>query len=395
MFVDEAGHGWEPEVLSSFAALLDVDANDSAAKQFQLVLAGDHKQLGPVVRSDSVNDATGGLSVSLLERLLLSSDAGAGAGTTEHHAPKGPYQRNVPLHGEAAGGYNPRVMTMLLRCYRCHPDILKLPNELFYNNALVAAADPVVTHNLQTWPGLVTQKFPLVFHGVEGENVKEGNSPSWFNVAEVELVFNYVRDLVDTKAAAADDIAVITPYHKQVTKILQLLHHRNYNNKYDKVTVGSCEQLQGQEKRVVIISTVRSSREFLDSDVYYNLGFVSNPKRFNVAVTRAKALLVVIGNPNVLARDPCWGALLRFCVERGGYKGCALPVTELDNGDGDGEGDGSAGDGQTAADAAVAGLALQMQNTTIAGGAAAATAVAGDGQEWQLMEEADWNHTEF
>lgn len=313
--MDEAGHGWEPEVLAAFSALLDISTRGSSA---QLVLAGDPKQLGPIVRSDSVDDDHGGLSISLLERLILSHPA---------------YQRDLVAYPGSVG-YDPRALTMLRKCYRCHPDILKIPNELFYNGALDAAADHRVTHNLATWPGLPTQHFPMVFHGVEGENMREANSPSWFNIAEIEIVFKYVRDLVDNFHLPAQDIAVITPYHKQVTKAQQLLRNtRAYGEKYTGVSVGSCEQMQGQERRVIIISTVRSSAEFLDDDKYFNLGFVANPKRFNVAITRAKALVIVVGNPHVLVGDPNWGALLRFCVSRGGYTGCSPPTLPAEGGE--------------------------------------------------------------
>ncbi len=89
--------------------------------------------------------------------------------------------------------------------------------------------------------------------------------------------------------------------------------------------VGSVEVFQGQERRVIIISTVRSSPKYVEIDAEYNLGFVSNPKRFNVAITRACALLIVIGNPKVLAADPHWGSLLWYCVEHGAYTGSDLP----------------------------------------------------------------------
>ena len=69
---------------------------------------------------------------------------------------------------------------------------------------------------------------------------------------------------------------------------------------------------QGQERRVIIISTVRSSEEYIDFDRTHNLGFLDNPKRFNVAITRAQALLIVVGNPKVLASDVHWRELLRL-----------------------------------------------------------------------------------
>jgi hypothetical protein len=161
--------------------------------------------------------------------------------------------------------------------------------------------------------------------------VREANSPSWFNVAEVEMVCQYVHMPVDVHKVPAADVAMIAPYHKQVVKITHLLRARGGAlSKNTGVAVGSCEKMQGQERRVVILSTVRSSAAFQDADQYFNLGFVANPKRFNVAVTRAKALLIVVGNPNVLARDPHWGGLLRWCISNGGYKGCAITSATSD-----------------------------------------------------------------
>eukprot|EP01047_Picozoa_sp_COSAG01_P080761 COSAG01_NODE_15831_length_1295_cov_1.439799_2_plen_185_part_01 len=95
---------------------------------------------------------------------------------------------------------------------------------------------------------------------------------------------------------------------------------------YRDLKVGSTELFQGQERHVVIISTVRSTQRFVEEhDRKHNIGFLVNPKRFNVAVTRAIALLIVVGDPRVLWHDPHWGELLRFCHERGAYVGCPLP----------------------------------------------------------------------
>ena len=89
------------------------------------------------------------------------------------------------------------------------------------------------------------------------------------------------------KRLVEDDIGIITPYNKQAQKLKRLLRMEGL----EKVKVGSTETFQGQERRVIIISTVRSSEDYVSSDVLHNLGFLENPKRFNVAVTRAQALL--------------------------------------------------------------------------------------------------------
>ena len=64
----------------------------------------------------------------------------------------------------------------------------------------------------------------------------------------------------------------------------------------------------------------------LKTDIRHSLGFVASPKRLNVALTRARALLVILGNPHLLSRDPVWRLVLNFCVERGSYTGCDLPI---------------------------------------------------------------------
>ena len=86
--------------------------------------------------------------------------------------------------------------------------------------------------------------------------------------------------------------------------------------------VGSTEEFQGQERRVIIISTVRSTPEYVNTDNQFKLGFLANPKRFNVAITRARALLIIVGNPHILSQDADWMRLLEFSVAKGCYKGC-------------------------------------------------------------------------
>jgi len=93
--------------------------------------------------------------------------------------------------------------------------------------------------------------------------------------------------------------------------------------------VGSVEEFQGGERKVVIISTVRSLYEDKVDSCINKFGFLYNEKRFNVAITRAKSLMIVIGNPHVLWKDKRWSDLLRYCLELRAYTGCNLPL-ELD-----------------------------------------------------------------
>ncbi len=97
--------------------------------------------------------------------------------------------------------------------------------------------------------------------------------------------------------------------------------------------VGTVEVFQGDERRVIILSTVRSvkhlaanvereARDFFAFDQRHNLGFIGEPKRFNVAITRPQALLIVIGNPYVLASDSKnWNKLLQFALANRCYTG--------------------------------------------------------------------------
>uniref|UniRef100_A0AAQ6IQ22 RNA helicase n=1 Tax=Anabas testudineus TaxID=64144 RepID=A0AAQ6IQ22_ANATE len=205
VFVDEAGHAVETECLVPLAGLLNAESG-------QVVLAGDPKQLGPILRSPFALKY--GMGVSLLERMM----------------------NGFSLYQKDEGVFNNRYVTKLLRNYRSHPAILKIPNELFYDGELQVCADEILRNSYCRWEHL-PQK------------------------------------------------------------------------------VGSVEEFQGQERRVIIVSTVRSSPNYLEIDKQFSLGFVKNEKRFNVAVTRAKALLIVVGNPRVLNADPTWARYVS-----GGYK---------------------------------------------------------------------------
>lgn len=86
--------------------------------------------------------------------------------------------------------------------------------------------------------------------------------------------------------------------------------------------VGSVEEFQGQERKVIILSTVRSANNFVTEDIKHALGFVASPRRLNVAITRARALLIILGNPELLSQDPYWRSVLIYCLEKECYTGC-------------------------------------------------------------------------
>uniref|UniRef100_A0A3Q4B1I1 RNA helicase n=1 Tax=Mola mola TaxID=94237 RepID=A0A3Q4B1I1_MOLML len=283
VFVDEAGHAIETECLIPLAGLLHAESG-------QVVLAGDPKQLGPIVRSHFALK----YGLSLLERLM----------------------NDFPLYQKNEGMFNNHFVTKLLRNYRSHPAILKIPKELLYDGELQAL---FVLH--------IFQGFPVIFQEVSGVEECEANSPSFFNTDEVNMLVNYVTKLLQTHreqglpAISPSDIGIITPYRKQVEKIHKALEKNGKDLKFkdmNSLKVGTVEQFQGQERRVILVSTVRSNPD----DTHFTCSFVKNVKKFNVAVTRAKALLIVVGNSSVLKKDP-WKRFIEYCKNEGGYKGQA------------------------------------------------------------------------
>ena len=325
LVIDEAAQALEPEALAPVATLWQPGV--------QLLLAGDPKQLGPVIHHTGASEY--GLAVSLLERLMARA-----------------------LYGRCAGGeYEGRVLTKLVRNFRSHDALLQLPSRLFYENELLACADDDLKRYCARWERLPTRGVPLLFDGIVGKDSREANSPSWFNADECTRIYEYVLCLLGARGGRPirpTDIGVITPYNKQAQKLTRLFKAGDLAVGANGIKVGSTELFQGQERKVILISTVRSSADYIGFDLKHNLGFLSNPKRFNVAVTRACSLLVVVGNPHVLASDPHWNALLRYCVQKGAYVGEPLsPEAEgsAEAEEGRDDGGGGAGDDHSATEA--------------------------------------------
>uniref|UniRef100_A0A8C9W2S8 RNA helicase n=1 Tax=Scleropages formosus TaxID=113540 RepID=A0A8C9W2S8_SCLFO len=301
IFIDEAGHAMEPECIIAVAGLLQPGTG-------QLVLAGDPKQLGPILRSPLAIQH--GLGLSLLERLMLDNPL---------------YQKAKPK-----GAYDEHFVSKLLHNYRSHPAILRIPNELFYDGELQVFADHHLRESCCTWEHLPKKDFPVVFHGAMGRDEREANSPSFFNVTEIHILMDYLKKLLQTQGKkglatlSPKEIGIITPYRKQVEKInkaIRIDKELNQLKNIKELKVGSVEEFQGQERKVIMVSTVRSSATYVKMDKEFNLGFLTNEKRFNVAMTRAKALLIVVGNPVILNKDLIWKRFIHYCKAEGGYTG--------------------------------------------------------------------------
>ncbi|KAJ7598461.1 P-loop containing nucleoside triphosphate hydrolase protein [Mycena floridula] len=283
IFIDEAGQATEPEAMISIKTMADNKTN--------IVLSGDPKQLGPIIRSTIARQLD--FETSYIERLM---------------------QREI--YSEAEG--QPIAVVKLTKNFRSHAAILKFPDEMFYRGELECCGKPQVINAYTNSVHVARKGFPVVFYSTSGKDQREASSPSFFNIDEVIQVKTIIQRLRADKAIriSDNDIGVIAPYHAQCLKLRKSLSEGAAS-----VKVGSVEEFQGQERKVIIISTVRSSRDFVEYDLKHTLGFVASPRRFNVAVTRAQALLVIVGDPSVLSLDPLWRSFLNYIHVNGGWKG--------------------------------------------------------------------------
>lgn len=316
ILVDEAAQAMEPEIIVPLTL---------ARPGTKVLLCGDPQQLGPTVRSRQA--CSWGLDISMLERL-----------------------RGLPFYLERKAGptklmsvAKKPMWTRLVRNYRSHIGLLRLPSQRFYGNEILSCAPPSVADSMLKWEGLakaesdqklLAAKFelasgpdPLLFFGVEGLQENQIDTPSFWNVAEAEKVADIVESLVTSKRVKclATDIGVMAPFRQQVLHIRALLRERDFFS----VRVGTVDDYQGQEEKIVIVSTVLSatttSSKLSKLAWHPHIGLMNNPKRFNVATSRGKALAIFVGNPNVICKDDNWRALLELCVERGVYRGVACP----------------------------------------------------------------------
>ncbi|XP_061721856.1 putative helicase mov-10-B.1 [Cydia pomonella] len=290
LFIDEAAQASEPASLIPLCGLLQPGG--------ALVLAGDPLQLGPVVISREASKL--GLGISLMERL----------------------KRDCALYSDDRR--DPNYIMMLKKNFRSHRDILSIPDELFYHGQLEAMA-PVDYISSVDILGERTSSRAIVFYGVPSQEQRIGKSPSFYNDSELEVVQRHITALLEVHRVAEADIGVVTPYIRQVYKIKQWLKALELN-----IEVGTVEGFQGKEKRIILVSTVRAKCELLAHDAKFRLGFLVDAKRFNVALTRAKAKLIVIGNPSCLQKDAKWHRYITRCRELGTYCGFDLRETEAD-----------------------------------------------------------------
>nr|XP_040148921.1 protein ZGRF1 isoform X2 [Ictidomys tridecemlineatus] len=227
----------------------------------KLILVGDPKQLPPTIQgSDAVHE--NGLEQTLFDRLCIM-------------------------------GHKP----ILLRTqYRCHPAISAIANDLFYEGNLLNGISEIERSPLLEW--LPT----LCFYNVKGlEQIEKDNS--FHNVAEAAFTLKLIQSLI-ASGIASPMIGVITLYKSQMYKLCHLLNAVDFDHPNIKsVQVSTVDAFQGAEKEIIILSCVRTRQ----------VGFIDSEKRMNVALTRGRRHLLIVGNLVCLRKNRLWGRVIQHC----------------------------------------------------------------------------------
>ncbi|KAK0667160.1 P-loop containing nucleoside triphosphate hydrolase protein [Cercophora samala] len=290
VIIDEASQALEAQC---WVALL------SAKKA---VCAGDHLQLPPTIKS--LNSSASKTAAAGDKKGKVKKDA-----TTTPAAapvPKGAtlettlFDRLLSLHG-------PKIKRMLTTQYRMHELIMRFPSDELYEGKLIAA-EGVKARLLNQLPDVKDideTREPLIFIDTQGGDFPEkteddeedgkgvtkrslyGDSKS--NEGEAMLVREHVRCLVEDGGVRSEDVAVVSPYNAQLALLAPL------KEQYPGIELGSVDGFQGREKEAVIVTLVRSNT---DGEV----GFLAEKRRLNVAMTRPKRSLTVIGDSETVKK---------------------------------------------------------------------------------------------
>jgi superfamily I DNA and/or RNA helicase len=267
VFIDEAAQALEP---ACWIPILKAE---------RVVFAGDHCQLPPTIKSNEA--AKAGLAKTLFEKCIERQ---------------------------------PNTGTMLKIQYRMHEDIMTFSSHHFYQDALIA--DESV--RLATLPS----SLPIDFIDTAGCGFTEKQDPetlSRMNKEEASILIKEIEKLVeeitvDAWLEAHYTVGIITPYSAQVDYLHKLAEGSDILNEIHQfISINTVDAFQGQERDIIAISFVRSNDK---GDV----GFLSDIRRTNVAMTRAKKKLIMIGDSATLGSDPFYLDLLDYVQAKGYYK---------------------------------------------------------------------------
>lgn len=264
VIIDEAGQALEPACWISIL------------KANKLIFAGDHLQLPPTIKSDEA--IAKGLGRTLLEKCV------------ENH---------------------PLAVITLKEQYRMHTAIMKFPSITFYRDSLFA--HPSVANTL-----LFDNDEPIQFIDTVGCGFEEKNiDTSINNPEEASFLIQHLIQLCSTleffyTLDAFPSIAIISPYMQQIGTIKELYLQSSLTKFDNKIAINTIDSFQGQERDIVIISMTRSNTD-------HKIGFLSDIRRMNVAMTRAKRKLTVIGDSITLSTLPFYRNFIEHVENVNGY----------------------------------------------------------------------------
>lgn len=270
LFIDEAAQALEP---ACWIPILKCE---------KVVFAGDHQQLPPTIKS--VSAAKGGLANTLFEKIIRTKKIGS----------------------------------LLKVQYRMNEKIMNFSNGQFYDNALTAH-ESVINHTL------LPEEEALEFIDTAGGGFGEQMNPetlSRYNKEEADFLLRHLQALlqkvleseINSNAAAAISIGIISPYKAQINLLSDSLQNFEVlNNMKENIAIDTIDAFQGREKDVIYISLVRSNEKG-------EIGFLKELRRINVAMTRARKKLVIIGDSATLGQHQFYSDLIDYASENGGYK---------------------------------------------------------------------------
>ena len=271
LFIDEAAQALEP---ACWNAILRCS---------KVVLSGDYQQLPPTVKSTQA--ASDGLATTLMQRVATAK---------------------------------PSCVSLLTIQYRMNRAIMNFSSRWFYNGLL--KADPQVADRLLspidrpiTWVDTATCGF-----SEQGEGISSSKS----NPHEARLLIHTLRDYIDFIGPSRvddelTDFGIITPYKAQARLIRRLLKMNYFLKAYRRrITVNTVDGFQGQERDVIVISMVRDNDDG-------TIGFLRDLRRMNVAITRAKMKLIIIGNTQTLSRHRFYREFINYVQENGEIVECS------------------------------------------------------------------------
>lgn len=269
LFIDEAAQALEA---SCWIAIQKAD---------RVILAGDHRQLPPTVKSPAA--LSGGLDKTLMQTICENK---------------------------------PRCVSMLTVQYRMADEIMQFPNQEFYDGLL--QSDPGVKYRgILDWDTAVEwveaggeERPPFRFPFEEGETLAP-DGLSRINPVEAELALQTLHDYIerigkDRILYERLDIGIISPYKGQVHLLRKMLRKDSYWKPLRHlISINTVDGFQGQERDIILISMVRQNEQG-------QVGFLADLRRMNVAITRARMKLIIIGHSPTLCRHPFYRRLKQY-----------------------------------------------------------------------------------